>query len=138
MPLAEGSCLVWAASAALFRLSAIISDSFQTVFDRVPLLSLLSHISTVLPTSPSHQQLITMPGQWTLEEGIAFTTQIVGTLGAKVTRKPFEFIRNEKIPTEWTAEDVKKLNRVVWALLLTPLTWEAIEDIWKTYIMVRS
>ncbi|EPS99696.1 hypothetical protein FOMPIDRAFT_88593 [Fomitopsis schrenkii] len=76
-----------------------------------------------------------MPGQWTLEEGMAFTTQIVDTLGAKVTRKPFKFIRNEKIPTKWTAEDIKKLNHVVWALLRTPLTWEAIEVIWKTYIM---
>lgn len=78
-----------------------------------------------------------MPGQWTLEEGISFTKQIIDTLGATVTRKPFVFIRNEKIPTEWTVEDVKKLNRVVWALLRTPLTWEAIEVIWKTYIMVR-
>lgn len=79
-----------------------------------------------------------MPGQWTLEEGIVFTTQIIDTLGAKVTRKPFELICNEKIPTEWMAEDVKKLNHVVWALLLTPLTWEAIDDIWKMYIIVHS
>ena len=42
------------------------------------------------------------------------------------------------IPGPKSQEHIAKLNRVVWALLNTPLTWDAIEEIWTTSIMVRA
>ena len=79
-----------------------------------------------------------MPGTWTLEEGIAAAKEIAREHKTRVTREPFHFASNEKIPTDWTEEHIAKLNRVVWALLNTPLTWDAIEEIWTTSIMVRA
>ena len=79
-----------------------------------------------------------MPGTWTLEEGIAAAKEIAREHKTRVTREPFRFASNEKIPTDWTEEHISKLNRVVWALLNTPLTWDAIEEIWTTSIMVRA
>ena len=79
-----------------------------------------------------------MPGTWTLEEGIAAAKEIAREHKTRVTREPFRFTSNEKIPTDWTEEHIAKLNRVVWALLNTPLTWDAIEEIWTTSIMVRA
>ena len=79
-----------------------------------------------------------MPGTWTLEEGIAAAKEIAREHKTRVTREPFRFASNEEIPTDWTEEHIAKLNRVVWALLNTPLTWDAIEEIWTTSIMVRA
>ena len=79
-----------------------------------------------------------MPGTWTLEEGIAAAKEIAREHKTRVTREPFCFASNEKIPTDWTEEHIAKLNRVVWALLNTPLTWDVIEEIWTTSIMVRA
>ena len=79
-----------------------------------------------------------MPGTWTLEEGIAAAKEITREHKTRVTREPFRCASNEKIPTDWTEEHIAKLNRVVWALLNTPLTWDAIEEIWTTSIMVRA
>ena len=79
-----------------------------------------------------------MPGTWTLEEGIAAAKEIAREHKTRVTREPFRFASIEKIPTDWTEEHIAKLNRVVWALLNTPLTWDAIEEIWTTSIMVRA
>ncbi|KAI0724128.1 hypothetical protein C8Q72DRAFT_889799 [Fomitopsis betulina] len=76
-----------------------------------------------------------MPGSWTLEQGITFAKHIVAECGSRVSQEPFVFHSNEAVPEDWTEEDVKKLNRVVWALVNTPLTWEAIEYVWTVSIM---
>ena len=39
---------------------------------------------------------------------------------------------------DWREEHIAKLNHIMWALLNTPLTWDTIEEIWTTSIMVRA
>lgn len=79
-----------------------------------------------------------MPGTWTLEQGAVFAKSVAAARRSRITREPFIFNAREAVPEDWTEEQVKQLNRVVWALVNTPLTWEAIESIWSECIMVRN
>ena len=126
-----------AASRTLVRSPRSPESLFRHASDHLLRFALFSpnHISIFHSHSKS---LVSMPGTWTLEEGIAAAKEIAREHKTRVTREPFRFASNEKIPTDWTEEHIAKLNRVVWALLNTPLTWDAIEEIWTTSIMVRA
>ena len=78
-----------------------------------------------------------MPGEWTLKQGIDFAQAKAKTVKPKVRRKAFNF-KNSDVPRKWTAKHIQWLNRLAWALLRTPLRWDAIEVVWTVYIMVRN
>lgn len=78
-----------------------------------------------------------MPGDWTLKDGLRFAAAAAKKCKPKVRRAPFKFRANDD-PPKWTDDDIKWLNRLAWTLVLTPLCWEAIEEIWTGAIMVRN